>query len=259
MKSILCAFALFSRLPLPRSWSAMPLREESMRHLTAAFPLVGVVVGAAVLGWLRLCDALALGAFLRGTGCALLPPLLTGGIHMDGLADTADALASHGDAATKQRILRDPRAGAFAALAVSGYLLAFAALAAEGFASRRLCFVFALSFVLSRCVSGFAVLCIPAAPESGLARRFRDAAARRACLLVLCLWGAVLVAGMAWSGGAAGAAAGAASFLLLWRWRRMAAREFGGMSGDLSGCLLQLSELLSLALIVLVPKILERI
>lgn len=259
MKSLLCAFALFSRIPLPRALTAPELRAENARWLMPAFPVVGVVIGAAALAWAYACDALAFGGFLRGAGCALLPLILTGGIHMDGLCDTADALASRGDPATKQRILRDPHAGAFAAMAAAAYLLAFAALAGEGFASCSLLLCFAISFTLSRSLTGLAVLRFPASPQSGMVNFFRDSAATSPCVLLLRLWLAASAAALLCLGGAAGAISFAAPLVFFLYWRRVAAQEFGGMSGDLSGCLLHVSELLSLAALVIVPKIVEKI
>lgn len=85
------AFSMFSALPVPQPvWN-----QRNMRYAMCAFPLVGLVLGALWWCWAALCCRLALPELLRGAGLCLLPVAVTGGIHLDGYADTSDALASH--------------------------------------------------------------------------------------------------------------------------------------------------------------------
>ena len=87
LHALVIAFSTYSRLPMPRvEWS-----EENMKYAICFFPLVGAVIGAAVLLWIWLCGVLALAPFFRAAGCTALPLLLSGGIHMDGFCDTVDA------------------------------------------------------------------------------------------------------------------------------------------------------------------------
>ena len=89
LQTVAVAFSMFSALPMPQiEWN-----EKNMRWSLCAFPLVGAVIGLGCWGWLRLCAALSLPELLRGAGLCLLPVLVTGGIHLDGYADTCDALA----------------------------------------------------------------------------------------------------------------------------------------------------------------------
>ena len=111
-ETVIVAFSMFSALPVPQlEWN-----ERNRRWSLCAFPLVGVVVGLACLGWALLCARLALPAVLRGAGLCLLPVWITGGIHLDGFADTWDALSSHAAPEKKREILKDPHAGAFAVI-----------------------------------------------------------------------------------------------------------------------------------------------
>lgn len=247
MRSILLAFAMFTRLPVPRpEWTG-----KNMRFIMAAFPAVGVVVGAATYLWLELAEALGFGPFLTGVGFALTPLLLTGGIHMDGFCDTTDALASHGDREKKLRILKDPHIGSFASFLAAAYLMAFAALASEIDADSRALWCFPLLFVLSRTAVGMAIVLCPPAKGSGLGKTFHDAAATRISLAIL---GAVLfivVFLFAWCGGTAGFAAalcalGAAGLCLY-----KALREFGGQGGDASGWALLICEAVCLCVLAI--------
>ena len=107
-QTIAVALAMFSALPVPQfDWN-----EKNMRYALCAFPLVGVICGAL---WC-LCGALPLPDAAQTAGFCLIPVWVTGGIHLDGYADTCDALASYGDTAKKLAILKDPHCGAFAAL-----------------------------------------------------------------------------------------------------------------------------------------------
>ena len=242
LKSVLVAFAMFSALPVPQvEWN-----EKNMRFCLCAFPLVGVCIALLCRAWLLVCAALALPELLRGALLCLLPVLVTGGIHLDGYADTCDALASHGSVEKKQEILKDPHIGAFAAIRLCAYFTAalalWTALPAPGLPS-----LLGL-FCLSRSLSGLALTVFPLREGSGLARSFAEAGNKksvRAVLAVLALLSSILliVGGQALSVLAAG--------LVFLHYRRMCARSFGGLSGDLAGWFLQTAELWMLAAMVL--------
>lgn len=252
VRSVVIAFSMFSRIPMPRvQWEG-----RSMRYTMAAFPLVGVLVGAVVLGWDMLCLWLGLGDFLRGAGIALLPVLLTGGIHLDGFCDTVDALASHAESEKKQAILADSHIGAFAAIGVAAYLLGLAAVASQSANGLRPALCIGLLFILSRSLSGLAVVFFKPARDSGLARTFADAAARRATGIVLFVFLAASAALLFFLGGLGGLAALVAAGIVLLAYRHVAMSQFGGISGDLAGWFLQLCELSSLGALVLVQRLL---
>lgn len=258
LRSIAISFSMFSRLPMPRvEWN-----EKNMRYMMAFFPLVGVAVGAAVWLWQLLCGVLAFGPVLCGAGLALVPVLVTGGVHLDGFCDTTDALASHAPVEKKQEILKDPHAGAFAIIALAAYLLLYAALGAEFLSSGGdkpaggTMPAFALVFVLARALSGLGVVCIPRARQNGLAHTFADASAKTTAVAL----GAVALlaaAGMVALGGFAGAAALVAALVCALVYRHTALRQFGGVSGDVSGWFLQICEISCLGAMVVGGCILQ--
>ena len=125
--SFLIAFSMYSRLPVPRTdWT-----KEHMRYVMCFFPLVGTVLGALFLILWEICELLGLGTALTAVLLTLLPVVVTGGIHMDGLMDTMDALSSWQPMEKKLEILKDSRAGAFAVLSCGCYLLLSCGLYAE--------------------------------------------------------------------------------------------------------------------------------
>jgi adenosylcobinamide-GDP ribazoletransferase len=193
------------------------------------------------------------GAPLRGVGYALVPVLVTGGMHLDGLADVIDAQSSHATPERRRAILKDPHVGAFAVIGTCCYLMAFAALAAE--LDPSLAPALACTPVISRCLSGYATVTFKKASSDGMlaAEGSTDAgAAVRAMLLAV--FGLVTAALVACDGLVGAATAAVAVAELVWV-RRIAMREFGGMSGDLAGYYLQMAELLMLACIVLLGRV----
>lgn len=237
---------MFSALPVPQPvWSA-----KNMRYALCAFPLVGLACGAAWWGWLALCAMLHAPPLLQAVGLCVAPVLITGGIHLDGYADTCDALASCADAEKKQQILKDPHCGAFAVIRLITYFLAYFGLCTAFSGSRADLLCMGLAFVLERCLSGFAVAVFPLAKHTGLAHTFATAADQktvRAVLGVLCV---LLGIGLAAAGGLAGLAMAGAAGFALWRYQRVAKTQFGGVSGDLAGWFLQKAELWMLAALV---------
>ena len=116
------AVALLTRLPVAthdRSGGDLD-RPSAVRTGAAAFGLVG-----AGLGLVAAAPVLLLGAalpLLAGALAILTLAVVSGALHLDGLADTADALAAP-DPAAAERARRDPRVGAAGAVAVVGALL----------------------------------------------------------------------------------------------------------------------------------------
>lgn len=242
LESVAVAFSMFSAIPMPQFvWN-----ERNMRWALCAFPLVGAVIAVCMFFWSKLCLLLSLPDILRGAGLCLLPVLITGGIHLDGYCDTCDALSSHSDTETKQKILKDPHLGAFAAIRLCAYFLADFALWT---ALPDPCLPLLLGmFCLSRSLSGLALTVFPIRPGSGLARSFAEAADRKRARKVLLALSAAFALLLLWArAGETVLTAG----LVFWYYRRMCIRDFGGLSGDLAGWFLQTAELWMLAAAVL--------
>lgn len=248
--SLLIAFSLYSALPMPRAeWTP-----KNMRYAMCFLPLVGLVIGGLEALWLYLGDLWELGPVLRGAVAALLPAAVSGGIHLDGLCDTCDALGSHQTREKKLAILKDSHAGAFAVIGLAVYLLALTGVLSELRWSPRAGTLLALCFPLSRVLGALLLLLLPCAREDGLARTFSDAAERR-CTVILAVIGVLLLTGAAALSPACGAAMAAAFALLFLLLRRKFRREFGGVTGDLAGFSIELGELVLAAALLLLQKI----
>lgn len=239
LKPLWIALSLYSRVPVPHvEWDA-----RGMRHALCWFPVVGLIQGAmmALLVWV--CGLLGVDKVLFAALAALLPLLVTGGIHLDGFIDTWDALSSRKDRAGMLRVMKDPHVGAFGAMAVAAYLLAgFGACHAVAWDGRML-WCYALGGALVRSLSAMGLLLLPRARADGLGATFAGAADRRTSLCALTIWAAACALIMIALGGwwmAAPVAVGAAC--CAW----VATMKFGGATGDVAGWFTCSAELLML-------------
>lgn len=245
LKGLVIAFASYTRIPMPQvDWS-----EENRRWSMCFFPLIGVVVGGLIWLWLALCDGLPIGPFLRGAIGAVLPLLVTGGIHMDGFMDVTDAMSSWQTKEKRLEILKDSHVGAFAVIACGAYLLLTAGLLSECTAAQGLGLTAA--FVLSRSMSAYAMVALPQAKKQGmLADNARNADHHR---VRLASWGwfaaaaVAAVCGLGWYG----LALPAGVLACLGWYAHRAKKYFGGISGDQAGWYVQVTELVGLGLTVL--------
>ena len=238
--SIAVAFGMYSRIPVP----SVAWREDSMRYALCAFPLIGVAQGLLCVAWGALCLALGIPALLCAAGFLALPLLVNGGIHLDGYADTSDALSSYGDREKKLEILKDSHCGAFAVIRLCCYFVAYFGLCGSVRFTPRAGLCWTLALVLERALSGFAVAAFPLAKDTGLAHTFATAADKQTVRRFLCGLSALLVLALTALGGGGLAAA---ALLALWRYDFVAKKQFGGITGDLAGWFLQRAELWMLA------------
>ncbi|MBE7004247.1 MAG: adenosylcobinamide-GDP ribazoletransferase [Ruminococcaceae bacterium] len=250
LETVAVAFGMYSALPVPHiEWN-----EKNMRYALVAFPLVGAVLGLAWWGACALCKLLALPTILRGAILCVLPALVTGGIHLDGYADTSDALASHAAPERKQEILRDPHCGAFAVIRLCVYFVAFFALCCVLEPTDETLWCAGFGFVLSRALSGLALAALPIAEGSSLARTFADTADKRRTSAILAAVTGACIAGLYLHGGRAIFLVETCVLLVVAiHYADTARRQFGGLSGDLAGWFLVKTEFWALAALVVTP------
>ena len=247
LETIAVAFAMFSALPVPQpEWN-----QRNMRFALCAFPLVGLVNGLCWWGWTALCGALGFPVLLRAAGLCLIPVAVTGGIHLDGYADTSDALASYASPERRQEILKDSHCGAFAVIRTCTYFVGSFALCGALVPEDRALLCMGAAFVLSRCLSGISVASFPLAKDTGLAHTFATAADRTRVRWVLGVVALLAAGAMCFWGGLTGGAMVLAAGAVFAHYARTARRKFGGLSGDLAGWFLQRAEVWMLAALVL--------
>lgn len=246
LNAMIIAIAMYSKIPMPRvDWN-----EKNMRYAMCFFPLVGVIIGVLEIVAGNLITVWkGEGTFFYAVVLTLIPVFITGGIHLDGFADTMDAKSSYGDREKKLEILKDPHTGAFAIISLCCYFLLCVGIFSE-MRIKRL-FAAALVFVFSRSLSGISVVTFSAAKNSGLLRTFQDGAQKRNVRIVLIFWLFATVVGFYLTAGLCGVAAAVVGLAVFFYYYQFSRKQFGGITGDLAGYFLQLCELFMLAVLAL--------
>ncbi len=234
---------------LPLGYTA-PLTSGDLARASWTFPIAGMLVGAgaAFVYWASYivglpsgpCAALALAAAMILTGC----------LHEDGLADTADGFGGGADCAKKLDIMRDSRLGTYGACALAlSLLLRWSVLAAIG---RPAAVAFALiaAHAAARAAMPAFMHFVPSARPDGLsagAGRPPSQAAITAAVL-----GAVALVL------ALGPAAGIVALVLIavasGLMALLALRQIGGQTGDVLGALEQVTEVVVLLTAAALPR-----
>lgn len=200
------------------------------------FAAVGLLIGGIACGadWL-VSRALPPGATAAIVVVVLI--VLTGGLHLDGLGDTADGLLGGTTRERRLDIMRDSHAGSYAVIAIASLLLLkFAALAALDGDDRRASLL--LAPAAARCAMVAAAAALPYARESGLGASFRA----HAWPAGLAVSAATALAASVALFGVAGCGIVAVTMLVALAVGMYARRRIGGVTGDVFGAAIEIAE-----------------
>lgn len=238
LRDLRLAFSFMTVLPLGGEWP-----EDGVRGMAAYFPWVGVFLGGvgALIGWgahARGADD-PLTALLAGMLVIVVWALLGRFLHWDGLADVADALGCH-DRSRRLDIMKDSLIGPFGVLAI--VLVASVQVVSAAILIRSQAFVMLFAApIVARSVAAFAAYSIRPARTTGLGAaiaghgRLVDALPLALALLLL---GEVFLGLHEWVG--LGVVVG--SLLLGYLLSRALARAVGGLTGDILGASILVTE-----------------
>lgn len=243
-KAFATACVFLTRIPMPTMATVTP--QDEGRALLC-FPFVGLLIGLILV----LVATLATPVFGTTVTAALLVSFwaaITGGLHLDGLADSADGwLGGFGDQDRTLEIMQDSRCGAGALVAVSCLLiLKFAALTV--IVDYQLWVALLVAPAIGRSSGPLlfipgSVFYTPYVKPSGIARHFIDHCPRQAPLisLLLVLACGVLMASLPTAMAILGICA--ITLLLL---RRLMLQRLGGATGDTAGASTEILEVVVL-------------
>lgn len=234
MRNLRIAFGLMTTLPvrLPADWSAGDSGRASVWY-----PFVGLVVGG--LTWLAWQGAmLVFPPSMAGVLSLAAWVVLTGGLHLDGLADCCDGLFVSAVKERRLEIMKDPHIGAFGVIGLILVLLLKAT------ALTSLTAASSVGILLAASLARWCILpagLLPLARPSGMGADFVQGF-RRSFLV----WGAIIPFAMAIFLGLRGVlailAGIAAAGLVLW----LAKSRIGGVTGDVFGMLVEVAEVVVL-------------
>lgn len=229
----LAAVQFLTRIPISLR------REPDLGRAAAWFPIVGLLIGAAVGG-------VAAGLFelvpptVAAAVAVMLGVALTGAFHEDGLADSADALGGWTQE-RRREILRDSRHGSYGVAAMCGSIilrtLCLASLApAAAFAGSL------AAHGLGRAGAVVVMATAPPVPAAGLGSDYVRSLRRPAAVVGVLVTIAVVVLAIGWWTAPLVGAVAMTSLVVV----RLAVRAFGGVSGDVLGAVEQLGEIVVL-------------
>lgn len=231
--------SMFTVLPI----SARDWEEDLRKPATACLPLAGLLIGllwwgiAALARWL-------LPGLLAAAVIAAFPFLITGFIHLDGFMDTSDAMLSWREREQRLKILKDVHVGSFSVVALALLMLFQFASAAE----LRALFPLVLIPVLSRCGSALSVLTLTPLGHSEYAVEDETPRVLVKCVKYMALCALLLLLLFSGLRGLLCGAAVVGAYVLSMRW---CVNTLGGVSGDLAGFALTLSELCGLIVLAI--------
>lgn len=206
------------------------------------YPLIGLIIGM-LFGTIWYLTA-PLSETLRAAILLCCWTLITGGLHLDGLADTADALVGgHGQKDQTLKIMKDPRSGPIAVITlVCILLLQYSALQSiNNLPLLILIPVIARSQILLLFSSTDYVR------EQGLGSALKNYLPQKSVYPILIGISLVIIM----FGGSAGIWLLISNLVIFHFWRRLFVKIIGGFSGDVAGALVVLSETVSLLIVAI--------
>ncbi|MCL2140424.1 MAG: adenosylcobinamide-GDP ribazoletransferase [Dehalococcoidia bacterium] len=246
-KGFYMALGMFCSIPLPFNL----YDEDCLDLMLSYFPFVGVVIGVLWWGVATLLGLSNLHIMLTTALITIVPFLLSGFMHLDGYMDTCDAILSRRPLEEKLRILKDPNSGAFAVVMLGIlFILQFSVIyVAIDTEKTRLAFIYLP--IVARCCSALFIFILPNLAQSGYAKVLkRNTQTPHIVVVLITALLATVVAFIfnGWRGFLIVAAIVLGySLAMLYSFR-----QFKGVSGDLAGFSLTISELSGLVVLALI-------
>lgn len=240
-RQFLAMLQFLTRIPVKERWCDGVELKEYSRGIVC-FPLVGLVMGllTALVWWTVMPHVCALVAAIA---VVIAHIMLTGGLHLDGLADSCDGLFSVRSRERILEIMRDSRIGTNGALALIVAVVLRTALiyqmSADGLPVLALLIV---TPVVGRGMMAVMMYRQAYARESGMGNLFIGKISEGRFGVTLLLMTALVL----FIGGLSSLFALLVTLLFVFGFRRFVASRIGGQTGDTLGAACELSELVFL-------------
>ncbi len=247
MRSLIIALSVFTRIPMPNvEW-----KKENMRYIFCWFPIIGAILGLSEFLWHWAASSLDLGCFIYGAVATVIPIVITGGIHIDGFMDTCDALSSHGDSEKMISILKDPHTGAFAIIYTLVYFILYFGAFTQLYGNTGGVICLCAAYVLVRAMTVILITSTDISNSSGLLHSLAEYNSTVVTSIITVVWIMGSLAAMEMASVLPALISIIALVLFNILFRRMALKKFGGMSGDLAGFFISVSELMCILITVI--------
>ncbi|WP_391207432.1 adenosylcobinamide-GDP ribazoletransferase [Psychrobacillus sp. L4] len=237
MKGLLLALQFFTIVPVHKN---LPMEKQQISGMYSLFPWIGAGIGAiACLGLYFEWSTL-----MTGFSIVFLGIFLSGGLHMDGFIDTSDAFFSYKDRLKRFEILDDPRVGAFGVMAVVLLVIGKVIIVSEVLAAESFHWIFILLIpFFSRATLTMLFVLTRSAKESGLAHFFKQKMNASRLILATSFNFFVGLFIIGWfTDWMIAITFGVVLFIFICLFRNWAWKNFGGITGDLLGASVEVSE-----------------
>lgn len=234
-------------------------REASFQELGNSivfFPVVGIIIGITltVLNWLL---GMVIPTAVVNALLIVWMVIISGGLHLDGLADTCDGIGGQKPVEARLEVMRDSRVGGFGVIGIALLLLVkFVSL--NSIPQYALMFTLILMPVISRWLMVYSVFAYPYARPSGLGTVFKKEATWWKFAVATIITLAVVLGLTAWQGIAYSSLGGLVVMGVTWVIIVAVAayfkRKFAGLTGDTYGAINEIAEVLVLILVTLMTS-----
>ena len=243
------ALRFLTIIPLPRR-EASP---EELGRSVAYFPVVGLIIGLflAALGWLL---ELILPSAIVSVLLIVSLAVISGALHLDGLADTCDGIAGHRTVAARWQVMHDSRVGGFGIVGVC-LLLLVKYVSLNSVPQHLLMITLVIMPVISRWAMVYALFAYPYARPSGLGKAFKQGANWQKFTLATFITVAVAMGLTGLINNSysylAGLAVMVGTWIIIVIMVAYLKRKFAGLTGDTYGAVNEVAEVCVLILICL--------
>jgi adenosylcobinamide-GDP ribazoletransferase len=247
--SFLAALQFLTSIPVSLK---RELSSKQLGYAIAFFPLVGLIIGGILAGlnWL-------LGFILPTSVINILLivalVIITGAMHLDGLADTCDGIAGHKTVEERWKVMHDSRTGAFGVVGVVLILLA-QYVCLDNVPLDKMTAVLLFMPSVSRWAMVYAIFAYPYARPTGLGKAFKEATGwlhlSIATIIILGIAGGLFplfyVTGFLLIGGVLLITTAFAFYLKY---------KFAGLTGDTYGAINEAAEVMTLLFVIIILKV----
>ncbi len=168
--SFLAALQFLTSIPVPLKRELSPAQ---IGRATAYFPLVGLIIGGILAGLSWLLNHILPPAVVNALLIVALV-MLTGALHLDGLADTCDGMAGHKTVEERWKVMHDSRTGAFGVVGIV-LLLLVKYVSLNNVPADLMTAVLIFIPVISRWAMVYSIFVYPYARPGGLGTAYKNA------------------------------------------------------------------------------------
>lgn len=243
MKLLLLALQFLTSIPV----KVNSIKEEDIAKSMVYFPFIGLLLGGFLAAANNLMIVLNFNELVSSVMIVVLLVILTAGLHLDGLADTCDALLSGKPKDEMLKIMRDSRIGVMGVLGLICVLLLKISLIYSISAPLKAAALI-LMCVVSRWCMVFSIFLFPYARQAGKAKFFIQGRNIKIFVLsaisaLICIWAGWGVKSLLFFGAAA---------LFSYSTAKLINKKIGGITGDSIGAINELAEVIVLFVICVI-------